>query len=214
MKKNEIYKYIDHTLLSPTSTWEQIKNLCSEAIKYNTASVCIPPCYVSRVKKNYGNKLNICTVVGFPLGYSLIKESEAKQAIKDGANEIDMVINITDVKNKDFKKIEKEIASVKNITKDKILKVIIETCYLTDKEKIKLCKIISKTKADYIKTSTGFGTEGALEKDIILFKAHLSSDVKIKASGGINSIESLETFINLGCDRIGTSKAIKLLSEN
>ena len=195
------------------ATWEDIKVLCDEAIEYGTASVCVPACYISRIHKTYGNKINICTVVGFPLGYSVTeaKVLETKKAIEDGANEIDMVINISDVKNGDLEKVTKEIAALKEACGDKILKVIIETCYLTEEEKISMCKAVTEAGADYIKTSTGFGTAGATIEDIRLFKKHIGPNVKMKAAGGVKTIADLEMFINEGCDRIGTSSAVNML---
>lgn len=213
MERKEILKYIDHTLLKAVATWEDIKVLCDEAIEYGTASVCVPACYISRIHKTYGNKINICTVVGFPLGYSVTeaKVLETKKAIEDGANEIDMVINISDVKNGDLEKVIKEIAALKEACGDKILKVIIETCYLTEEEKIAMCKAVTEAGADYIKTSTGFGTAGATIEDIRLFKKHIGPNVKMKAAGGVKTIADLEMFINEGCDRIGTSSAVNML---
>ena len=213
MDKKEILKHIDHTLLKAVATWEDIKVLCDEAIKYETASVCVPACYISRIHETYGDKINICTVVGFPLGYSVTeaKVLETRKAIEDGANEIDMVINISDVKNGDLEKVTKEIAALKEACGDKILKVIIETCYLTEEEKIAMCKCVTDAKADYIKTSTGFGTAGATIEDIKLFKQHIGENVKIKAAGGVKTVEDLEMFINEGCERIGTSSAINLI---
>ena len=213
MDKKEILKHIDHTLLKAVATWEDIKVLCDEAIKYETASVCVPACYISRLHETYGDKINICTVVGFPLGYSVTeaKVLETRKAIEDGANEIDMVINISDVKNGDFEKVTKEIAALKEACGDKILKVIIETCYLTEEEKIAMCKAVTEAGADYIKTSTGFGTAGATIEDIRLFKKHIGPNVKMKAAGGVKTIADLEMFINEGCDRIGTSSAVNML---
>lgn len=213
MERKEILKHIDHTLLKAVATWEDIKVLCDEAIEYGTASVCVPACYISRIHKTYGNKINICTVVGFPLGYSVTeaKVLETKKAIEDGANEIDMVINISDVKNGDLEKVTKEIAALKEACGDKILKVIIETCYLTEEEKIAMCKAVTEAGADYIKTSTGFGTAGATIEDIRLFKKHIGPNVKMKAAGGVKSIADLEMFIGEGCDRIGTSSAVNML---
>ncbi len=212
MDKKEILSHVDHTLLKPVATWDDIKVICDEAVKYNTASVCIPACYISRIHKQYPS-LNICTVVGFPLGYSSTegKIAETKKALQDGANEIDMVINITDVKNKLYEKVTEEIRALKETVGSKILKVIIETCYLTEEEKIAVCKCVTDAKADYIKTSTGFGTGGATIEDVELFKKHIGSNVKIKAAGGVSSLEDLEMFINAGCDRIGTSRAVGLL---
>ena len=213
MDKKEILKHIDHTLLKAVATWEDIKVLCDEAIKYETASVCVPACYISRIHETYGDKINICTVVGFPLGYSVTEAKilETRKAIEDGANEIDMVINISDVKNGDFEKVTKEIAVLKEACGDKILKVIIETCYLTEEEKIAMCKAVTEAGADYIKTSTGFGTAGATIEDIRLFKKYIGPNVKMKAAGGVKTIADLEMFINEGCDRIGTSSAVNML---
>ena len=213
MDKKEILKHIDHTLLKAVATWEDIKVLCDEAIKYETASVCVPACYISRIHETYGDKINICTVVGFPLGYSVTeaKVLETRKAIEDGANEIDMVINISDVKNGDFEKVTKEIAALKEACGDKILKVIIETCYLTEEEKIAMCKSVTEAGADYIKTSTGFSTAGATIEDIRLFKKYIGPNVKMKAAGGVKTVADLEMFINEGCDRIGTSSAVNML---
>lgn len=213
MTNKELYSHVDHTLLKPVATWEQIQKICEESIKYETASICIPACYIKRINETYGNKVNICTVIGFPLGYNSTESKvvEAKQAILDGANEVDMVVNICDVKNKDFDKVEKEIATIKAACQDKILKVIIETCYLTDEEKIALCGCVTRAHADYIKTSTGFGTGGATYEDIALFAKHVGPDVKIKAAGGIRTREDMEEFLRLGADRLGTSSAISIL---
>lgn len=213
MTNKELYSHVDHTQLKAFATWEDIKKLCDEAIKYQTASVCVPPCYIKRINDTYGDKINICTVIGFPLGYSVTeaKVVEAKQAIKDGANEVDMVVNISDVKNHDFKKVEEEIATIKAACGKKILKVIIETCYLTDEEKVELCHCVTNAKADYIKTSTGFGTKGATYEDVALFAKNIGPDVKIKAAGGIRTREDMEEFMRLGADRLGTSSAISIL---
>lgn len=215
MNNAELLKFVDHTLLKAFATWEDIKILCNEAVEYNTASVCIPPCYIKRVHDTYGSNINICTVVGFPLGYSVTeaKLAECKQAIKDGANEIDMVVNISDVKNKQYKKVEEEIAAVRKEVGSKILKVIVETCYLTEDEKIEMCHAVTNSGADYIKTSTGFGTGGATIEDVKLFKRNIGSNVKIKASGGIKTINDMKEFIDEGCSRIGTSSAIKLIND-
>ncbi len=212
MEIKDMLKRVDHTKLQAYCTWEEIQTLCEEAIEYETASVCIPPAYVQRVHEAYGEKINICTVIGFPLGYQVTaaKVTEAVEAIKQGCNEIDMVINVTDVKNGLFDKVEEEIKAVKAACGDHILKVIIETCYLTEEEKIAMCKAVTNAGADYIKTSTGFGTGGATVEDVKLFKEHIGPKVKIKAAGGVSSIEDLKTFIELGCDRIGTSRAIGL----
>ena len=212
MTSQEMLSHIDHTQLKAFATWEDIKMLCDEAVLYKTASVCIPSCYVKRVKETYGEKINICTVVGFPLGYANTeaKVAETKKTIEDGASEIDMVINISDVKNGMYDKVEEEIKVLKATCGDKILKVIIETCYLSQEEKIAMCKAVTNAGADYIKTSTGFGTGGATMEDVLLMKANIGPNVKIKAAGGVSTIEDLENFLNAGCDRIGTSKAVAL----
>lgn len=211
MDRKEILSHVDHTQLKAYATWEDIKKLCEEAVELHTASVCVPPCYVKRIKDAYPD-LNICTVVGFPLGYSVTeaKAAETKKALEDGAGEIDMVINITDVKNGDYDAVEREIRTLKEITGEKILKVIIETCYLTEGEKIRLCEIVTRAKADYIKTSTGFGTAGASLEDIRLFREHIGSDVKMKAAGGIRTKEDMEAYLKEGCERIGSSAAGKI----
>lgn len=213
MKAEEILRRVDHTQLKPFATWEDIKKLCDEAVEYRTASVCVPPAYIKRIHDIYGEKLNICTVVGFPLGYSVMeaKIAETKQALADGGNEIDMVVNISDVKNGDYDKVGQEIRELKRVCGNHILKVIIETCYLTEEEKVAMCRAVTNAGADYIKTSTGFGSEGATAKDVELFKEHIGAGVKIKAAGGISTVEDLVRFVNLGCDRIGTSKAVGLL---
>ena len=193
-------------------SWEDIQKLCDEAIQYHTASVCVPPCYIKRIHDSYGEKINICTVVGFPLGYSVTeaKVAEVRKALEDGCNEIDMVVNISDVKNGLFDKVEEEIRTLKKECGDHILKVIIETCYLTEEEKIAMCKAVTDAGADFIKTSTGFGTGGATKEDVELFKKYIGPKVKIKAAGGVSSMEDLEMFLELGCDRIGTSRAVGL----
>lgn len=213
MTDNEILKHIDHTQLKAFAKWEDIEKLCDEAVEYQTASVCIPPAYIKRVHDKYQDKINICTVVGFPLGYSVTsaKVAEVEQALKDGCNEIDMVVNISDVKNGDYDKAEEEIRTLKKACGNHILKVIIETCYLTEDEKIAMCKAVTNAGADYIKTSTGFGTGGATIEDIRLFKQHIGPDVKMKAAGGVKSKDDLIMFLEAGCDRIGTSSAVGLL---
>lgn len=213
MKTSEILSHVDHTLLKAFATWEDIQKLCDEALEYQTASVCIPPNYIKRIHDTYGDKINICTVVGFPLGYSTTKAklAEVEQAVEDGVGEVDMVINITDVKNGDFDKVTEEIRSLKQAVGDRILKVIIETCYLTKEEKIDMCKAVTEAGADYIKTSTGFGTAGATMEDILLFKEYIGPHVKMKAAGGVKSVEDMEAFLEAGCDRIGTSSAISLI---
>lgn len=212
MDIKEIMKHIDHTLLKPTASWEEIQALCEEALKYHTASVCIPPCYIEPVYQKYGNSLNICTVIGFPLGYSTTaaKVYEAEDAVKKGADEVDMVINLTDVKNGKFSEIENEISLIKKIVGNKVLKVIVETCYLTKEEKIELCRIVTQAGADFIKTSTGFGTAGACLEDIALFKKFIGKNVKIKAAGGIRTKGEMEEYIQTGCSRIGSSSAGKI----
>lgn len=213
MESKKIYEYVDHTVLKPYTTWENITKLCEEAIAHHTASVCIPSCYVKRVHETYGEKLRICTVVGFPLGYANTegKVAETRQAIADGACEIDMVINLCDVKNGDYQAVEDEIRTLKHIVGDKVLKVIVETCYLTEKEKIAMCHAVTKAEADFIKTSTGFGTAGATLEDVRLMKEHVGPKVKIKAAGGIRSREDMEAYIEAGCQRIGCSSAVDAL---
>ncbi len=208
MDNAEILKHIDHTLLKAVSDEKGILDICKEAVEHKTASVCIPPSYVKLAKGKFPS-LNVCTVIGFPLGYSTtaVKVFETEDAVKNGADEIDMVINIGDVKNGSFDKVTEEISAVRKAAEGKILKVIIETCYLTEEEKIRLCKCVTDGGADYIKTSTGFGTAGAQKEDIVLFKNNIGKDVKIKAAGGIRTKEAMEEFIELGCDRIGTSGA-------
>jgi len=211
-----IWSKIDHTLLKMTASWQEIKTLCDEAVQFKAASVCIPPSYVRPVFNEYGN-LNICTVIGFPLGYSITaaKVLEAERAILSGANEIDMVINAGDVKNNRFDFVLEEIKLVKQAclaNGNKILKVIIETCFLTEDEKIRLCGIVTEAGSDYIKTSTGFGTAGATLADVELFKKYIGSGVKIKAAGGVKTRDDLEAFINAGAARIGTSSGVKILA--
>ncbi|MCM1047485.1 MAG: deoxyribose-phosphate aldolase [Clostridiales bacterium] len=215
MEKQEIFAHIDHTQLKAYATWEDIVTLCDEAVKYKTASVCVPPAYIKRIHDTYGEEVNICTVIGFPLGYSVTesKVKEAVCAINDGAKEIDMVVNISDVKNGLYDKVEDEIRALKEACSNNILKVIIETCYLNEAEKIAMCHAVTNAGADYIKTSTGFGTAGATIEDIRLFKKHIGSNVKIKAAGGISTLEDIEAFLTEGCDRIGTSRAVGLLKE-
>lgn len=211
MNPKEMSGYVDHTQLKAFATWEDIEKLCEEAVKFQTASVCIPPSYVKRVKQSYADKVNICTVIGFPLGYQVtsVKEAEVKQAIADGASEVDMVVNLGDVKNGDFDKVTEEIRTLKRAAGGYILKVIVETCYLTEEEKIALCDCVTKAGADYIKTSTGFGTAGAALEDIRLFRQHIGKDVKIKAAGGIKTPEQAKQYIELGCARIGSSSLCK-----
>ena len=211
MTAKEMLGKVDHTQLKAFATWEDIQKLCDEAIQYHTASVCVPPCYIKRIHDSYGEKINICTVVGFPLGYSVTeaKVAEVRKALEDGCNEIDMVVNISDVKNGLFDKVEEEIRTLKKECGDHILKVIIETCYLTEEEKIAMCKAVTDAGADFIKTSTGFGTGGATKEDVELFKKYIGPKVKIKAAGGIANLQDAEAFINLGASRLGTSRIVK-----
>jgi len=213
MNKAEILGYVDHTMLKAGSTWGEIEELCGEAVRYQTASVCVPPSYIARIAGAFAG-LNICTVIGFPLGYNVTgaKVFETKAALLDGASEVDMVVNLGDVKNGDFDNVTREIAALKEAAGKNILKVIVETCYLTEDEKIALCRCVTDAGADYIKTSTGFGTGGATMEDVLLFKRHIGPDVKIKAAGGIRSREDMVNFIEAGCARLGTSSAIKILS--
>lgn len=215
MDRKEMLAHIDHTLLKPTSDLSSILKLCDEAVACHTASVCIPPCYVAPVHARYGDRLNICTVIGFPLGYSTtaVKVFEARQALADGANEIDMVVNLCDVKNGDFARVTEEIRALKQIAGAHVLKVIVETCYLTEAEKVALCRCVTDGGADYIKTSTGFGTAGATLEDIALFKANIGSGVRVKAAGGIRTAEAVEAYLAAGCDRIGTSSAVQALAQ-
>ena len=212
MTTEEMLSRVDHTQLKAFATWEDIQKLCEEALEFHTASVCVPPTYVKRIREAYGDRINICTVVGFPLGYSVTeaKVKEVEQALLDGCNEIDMVVNISDVKNGLYDKVEQEIRTLKQACKGHILKVIIETCYLTEGEKIAMCKAVTNAGADYIKTSTGFGTGGATKEDVELFKKYIGPQIKIKAAGGVSSLEDLEMFIKSGCDRVGTSRAVGL----
>ena len=218
MKKNNIFgilSKVDHTLLKVDATEKDIKNLCLDAKKYKTASVCVPPSFVKYAKSILGNEIKVCTVIGFPNGYSTTETKcfEASRAIIDGADEIDMVINIGYLKDKKYDKILEEINFIKRVCGNHILKVIIETCLLSDAEKIKMCCIVSKSNADFIKTSTGFSKSGATFKDIAIFKRYLRNNKKIKAAGGISSIQDANKFISLGADRLGTSKIVKLVKE-
>lgn len=214
MTNEEMLCHVDHTQLKPFAIWEDIEKLCEGAITYQTASVCVPPAYIKRIADKYKDKINICTVVGFPLGYSVTaaKVTEVREALKDGANEIDMVVNISDVKNHLFDKVEEEIRTLKEVCGEHILKVIVETCFLTEEEKIAVCKAVTDAGADYIKTSTGFGTGGARMEDIVLFKENIGPHVKIKAAGGVKTKEDIEAFLGAGCDRIGTSSAVGILN--
>jgi len=213
MNVKEMVKHVDHTLLLQPSTWDEIRQICDDAVKYETASVCIPPSYVRQAAEYMQGKVPVCTVIGFPNGYmtTAVKEFETKDAIANGAAEIDMVINIGWLKDKKYDLLEEEIRVLKAACGDKILKVIIETCLLTDEEKIKMCEIVTKAGADYIKTSTGFSTAVATFDDVKLFAEHVGKNVKIKAAGGISSLEDAEKFLELGADRLGTSRIIKLI---
>jgi deoxyribose-phosphate aldolase len=214
MTDREILSHVDHTLLRAAASWEEIRKLCDEALRYKTASVCIPPSYVRPVHEAYGAEPVICTVIGFPLGYSVtsVKIREAEDALAGGASELDMVVNIGDIKNGRFDLVREEIGLIKQAVGRGILKVIVETCYLTNEEKIRLCGLVTTAGADYIKTSTGFGSGGAVLSDIRLFKEYLGAQVKIKAAGGIKTREDMESFLEAGCDRIGSSSAVALLS--
>ncbi len=212
MNISDILSKCDHTLLAQGATWDDIKAVCDDGMKYRTASVCIPASHVKQAKEYVGDALKICTVIGFPNGYSTtaVKVYETADAIKNGADEIDMVINIGDLKDKRYDEILTEINAIKGACDGKILKVIIETCLLTDEEKIKMCEIVSASDADYIKTSTGFSTAGATKADVELFAKHVTGGTKIKAAGGIASLQDAEDFINLGADRLGTSRIVKI----
>ena len=212
MELSEILSKCDHTLLSQTSTWEEIKGICDDGMKYKTASVCIPASFVKQAKDYVGGRLAICTVIGFPNGYATTASKcfMASDAIENGADEVDMVINIGWAKEGKWDEITSEIAQIKTACKGKLLKVIIETCLLTNDEKIALCKCVTDAKADYIKTSTGFSTAGATFEDVALFARHIGPNVKIKAAGGISSLEDAEKFIQLGASRLGTSRIVKI----
>jgi len=215
MNKQEILSKVDHTLLKQTATWEQIKVICDEGAEFQTASVCIPPCFVKQAKEYVEGRVAICTVIGFPNGNmtTAAKVFETEDAVKNGADEIDMVINIGDVKAGAYEKILEEIRAIKKACSGKLLKVIIETCLLTDEEKIKMCEVVTASGAEYIKTSTGFSTAGATFADVELMRNHVGKDVKVKAAGGISSVEDAEKFIALGADRLGTSRLIPLLRD-
>lgn len=214
MDNLDLLKFVDHTMLKAVSTWADIQKICEEAIKYETASVCIPPSYVKKVADVYGDAINICTVIGFPLGYSTTatKVFEAKDAIANGASEIDMVINIGELKNGNGQFVKDEIAALKEAVGEKILKVIVETCYLTEEEKVLMCNLVTEAGADYIKTSTGFGTGGATLEDIVLFRNNIGKNVKMKAAGGVKTVEDLRHFIEAGCSRIGTSSGVAIVT--
>lgn len=215
MEKREILKRLDHTLLKQTATWEQVQALCEEGMEYEVASVCIPPCYVKKAKDYVKERLKICTVIGFPNGNmtTAAKVFETEDAVKNGADEIDMVINLGMVKEQNYEGVLAEIQEIKQACHGKLLKVIIETCLLTEEEKMKLCQVVSKSGADYIKTSTGFSTGGATFGDVELMRKHVGKGIKVKAAGGIASVEDAEKFIALGADRLGTSRLISLLEK-
>ena len=215
MDIKEILSKVDHTLLAQGATWDEIKAICDDGMKYKTASVCIPASYVACAKEYVGDRLKICTVIGFPNGYSTtaVKCFETEDAVRGGADEIDMVINIGWLKDKRYDDLLSEIKAIKASCGGKLLKVIIETCLLTDEEKIKMCEIVSESGADYIKTSTGFSKGGATKEDVALFAAHVAPHLKIKAAGGISSIKDAEDFINLGASRLGTSRIVKIVKE-
>ena len=209
----ELMSHVDHTLLAQTATWEEIRQICDDAVAYQTASVCIPPSFVKQAKEYMGDKMAVCTVIGFPNGYMTTetKEFETRNALENGADEIDMVINIGLLKDKKYQELEDEIRSIHEACDGKILKVIIETCLLTDEEKIKMCEIVTKAGAEFIKTSTGFSKSGATFADVELMRKHVGPEVKVKAAGGISSLEDAEEFIRLGADRLGTSRIVKII---
>lgn len=215
METATILSHVDHTLLKPEATWDQIKTLCDEAMEFGCATVCIPPSYVKRAAEYVQGNLKICTVIGFPNGYNTMaaKIFETKDAVENGASEIDMVINLGWVKDRNWKDLAQEIAGVKAACLGRPLKVIIETCLLSDMEKIKLCQLVAKEGADYLKTSTGFSTGGATFHDVELFAKHVKPGVKIKAAGGISSLEDAEKFIDLGASRLGTSRVVKIVKK-
>lgn len=216
MEKKDILKTVDHTLLTQTATWEEIRRILDEGIKYNTASACIPAAYVKQAADYVEGKLPICTVIGFPNGYSTtaVKVFETKDALANGAEEIDMVINIGWLKDKKYQELEEEIRQIHEACGGKILKVIIETCLLTEEEKIKMCEIVTKAGAEYIKTSTGFSAAGATFADVELMHNHIGKEIKVKAAGGIASLQDAEEFIRLGADRLGTSRMIKIVEQS
>lgn len=216
MTQKDILAKVDHTLLAQTATWEEIRQICDDGMRYETASVCIPPSYVEQAKNYVGDRLKICTVIGFPNGYNTtaVKEFETKDALKKGADEIDMVINLGWVRDGRFDLVEKEIRTLKDACGGNVLKVIIETCLLTEEEKVKMCEVVTNSGADFIKTSTGFSTSGATFADVALFKEHVGTQVKIKAAGGISSFADAEKFVELGADRLGTSRLVKIMKQN
>lgn len=216
MDIKDILSCVDHTYLKQDATWNDIKRTCDEGIKYNTASVCIPPSFVKTAKEYVGDKIKICTVTGFPNGYSSIRTKcfESQEAVLNGADEIDTVINIGDLKSENYDKVLRDLKDIKSACEGRILKVIIETCLLTDYEKQKMCELVSLSGADFIKTSTGFSTGGATKEDIILFKKHVAPHVKIKAAGGISTLDDAIEFLNLGASRLGTSRIVKIVEKD
>lgn len=216
MTQKDILAKVDHTLLAQTATWEEIRKICDDGMRYETASVCIPSSYVEQAKNYVGDRLKICTVIGFPNGYNTtaVKEFETKDALEKGADEIDMVINLGWVRDGRFDLVEKEIRTLKDACGGNVLKVIIETCLLTEEEKVKMCEVVTNSGADFIKTSTGFSTSGATFADVALFKEHVGPQVKIKAAGGISSFADAEKFVELGADRLGTSRLVKIMKQN
>lgn len=215
MTNQEILAKVDHTLLAQTATWDEIRALCDDAIQFQTASVCIPPCYVKAAKEYVGNAMKVCTVIGFPNGNHTteMKIMEAQNAVREGADELDMVINIGALKEKKYDYVENEIRELKKTVGSRVLKVIIETCLLNEDEKIKMCELVTNAGADFIKTSTGFSVAGATPEDIHLFSEHVGKEVQIKAAGGISSFEDAKTFIGLGASRLGTSRLVKIAKQ-
>jgi len=214
--ETKLAQYVDHTLLAQTATWEEIRQLCDDALVWQTASVCIPPSYVKQAKAYLGDRMPVCTVIGFPNGYNTtaVKVFETKDAVQNGADEIDMVINLGWVKERNYTAVREEIQAVREACGGRLLKVIIETCLLTEEEKAELCRVVTEAEADFIKTSTGFAGGGATFQDIMLFAEHIGKNVKIKAAGGITSLEDAEKFLSLGASRLGTSRIVKLLKED
>lgn len=212
MERERIYQAVDHTLLSQTATWEEVRQICDDAVTYRAASVCIPPCYVKRAAEYLQGKMPVCTVIGFPNGYNTtaVKLYEAREALENGADEIDMVVNLGAVREGDYGAVENEIRALKELCGSRVLKVIIETCLLTEDEKIRLCQAVTGAGADFIKTSTGFSTGGATFADVALLAEHVGPSVRVKASGGISSFSDAEKFMELGASRLGTSRIIKL----
>ena len=214
MNYKELLSHVDHTLLAQTATWDEIRTICDQGVQYGCASVCIPASYVRQAADYLQGRCRVCTVIGFPNGYSTTaaKVFEAEDAVKNGADEIDMVINLGWVKDRLWDEVLNEIKALRKATQGKVLKVIIETCLLTDEEKVMLCKLVTEAKADYIKTSTGFSTQGATREDVALFAENVGSDLKIKAAGGISTLQDAEDFLALGADRLGTSRIVKLIA--